>query len=208
MKKLLLLILVIVFASAYSNTVYPSTGNGSKSELLKSESPALPAAKRYSTKSGIVHYKAPMNTTQELYFDNYGSIELYISSIDLGIAKSKHIEIRRDGFIYSYTDGKKEGTKRPWIISDTDYSKADAATLARYKVKDLGTETIAGKSCKKYSAEFGRSPILTWVWNNVMVKSITKMGGKDFIIEAVKIEEIPVDAKMFEIPKAVNFIAQ
>ncbi|MBK7501065.1 MAG: hypothetical protein IPI19_18810 [Ignavibacteriales bacterium] len=102
-----------------------------------------------------------MGTKQELYFDDYGAKEVSITSIDLGIAKTKSIDIRIDGFSYTYEEGKTEGTKKAWYVpASTDYSKADPKTLQRYKVKDLGTEIIAGKDCKKFSAEFGGSPIV------------------------------------------------
>ncbi|OGU64189.1 MAG: hypothetical protein A2W30_06870 [Ignavibacteria bacterium RBG_16_36_9] len=146
-----------------------------------------------------------MKTNQELYFDGYGAKEAFITSIDLGVAKSKSIEIRKNGFSYNYEEGKTEGTKRAWYVSDMDYSKADPQTIERYKVKDLGTELIGGKECKKFSAEFGGSPIYTWSWKNIMIKSITKMGGNDFIIEATKIQDTAVDPKMFELPDGVTF---
>ena len=38
-----------------------------------------------------------------------------------------------------------------------------------------------------------------------MIKSITKMGGNDFVIEATKIQETSVDPKMFELPAGVTF---
>ena len=82
--------------------------------------------------------------------------------------KSKTIEIRKDGFSYTYEEGKTEGTKKAWYAAaSTDYSKADPKTLERYKVKDLGTETVAGKDCKKFSAEFGGAPMVSWTWNNI-----------------------------------------
>jgi len=146
-----------------------------------------------------------MDTKQELYFDDYGAKEVFITSIDFGIAKSKSIQIRKDGFSYSYEEGKTEGTKTAWYAENMDYSKTDPKTMERYKVKDLGTEIIDGKECKKFSAEFGSSPIVTWSWNNIMVKSITKMGGNDFVIEATKIQETSVDPKMFELPADVTF---
>ncbi len=72
-------------------------------------------------------------------------------------------------------------------------------------IKDLGTETIAGKDCKKFSAEFGGSPIVSWTWNNILIKSVTKMGGADFVIEATKIQDGSVDSKIFELPAGVTF---
>jgi len=205
MKKLLFFVLALTFIIACSKTEEKKAEGTDQQTVTTQEAPKPVVNHRYGIKSGFIKYTAPMGTEQELYFDDYGAREVFISSIDLGVAKSKTIEIRKDGFSYSYKDGEKEGTKRAWYTSDMDYSKADPKTLERYKVKDLGTETIDGKECKKFSAEFGKTPILTWSWNNIMVKSITQMGGNDFVIEATKIQDTSVDPKMFELPQGVTF---
>jgi hypothetical protein len=205
MKKLLFFILALSVLIACSKTEEKKVEGTDQQTVTTQETPAPETTHRYGIKSGVIFYDAPMGTKQELYFDEYGAKELFITSVDLGVAKTKSVQIRKEGFSYSYEEGKAEGTKAAWYTSDMDYSKADPQTLERYKVKDLGTETIAGKECKKFSAEVGSSPILTWSWNNIMIKSITKMGGNDFIIEATKIQETPVDSKMFELPDGVTF---
>lgn len=205
MKNLLFFILALMLIIACSKNEEKKVEGTDQQTVTTQEAPKPVVNQRYGIKSGFIQYTAPMGTNQELYFEDYGAKELFITSIDLGVAKSKTIEIRKDGFSYSYEEGKKEGTKRAWYTSDMDYSKADPKTLDRYKVKDLGTETIDGKECKKFSAEFGKTPILTWSWNNIMVKSVTQMGGKDFVIEAVKIQDTSVDPKMFELPQGVIF---
>ena len=205
MKKLLFFILALLFLIACSKTEEKKTESEDQETVTNQETTQPVINQRYGIKSGVIFYDAPMGTKQELYFDDYGAKELFITSVDLGVAKSKSIEIRKDGFSYSYEEGKTEGTKRAWYVSDMDYSKADPKTIERYKVKDLGTEVIGGKECKKFSAEFGGSPIYTWSWNNIMVKSITKMGGNDFVIEATKIQETSVDPNIFELPDGVTF---
>lgn len=204
MKNLFFIVLALSLLIGCSKTEENKVENTNQT-VTEQKSSAPLANHRYGIKSGLIHYIAPMNTNQQLYFDDYGAKELFITSVDLGIAKSKNIELRMNGYAYSYEEGKTEGQKRKWITNDMDYSKADVKTLERYKVKDLGTETIDGKECKKYSAEFGGAPIFTWSWNNIMVKTITKMNGNDFTIEAVKIQETSVDPKMFELPQGVTF---
>jgi len=205
MKKLLFFVVALTVLIACSKTEEKKVESADQETVTTQETQQPVVSRRYEIKSGIVFYDAPMGTKQELYFDDYGAKELFITSVDLGVAKSKNIEIRKDGFSYMYEEGKAEGQKRKWITNDMDYSKADPKTLERYKVKDLGTEVIGGKECKKFSAEFGSSPILTWSWNNIMVKSITKMSGNDFVIEATKIQDTSVDPKMFELPNGVTF---
>jgi len=205
MKKLLFFVVALAVLIACSKTEEKKVESADQETVTTQEAQQPVVSRRYEIKSGVVFYDAPMGTKQELYFDDYGAKELFITSVDLGVAKSKNIEIRKNGFSYMYEEGKAEGQKRKWITNDMDYSKADPKTLERYKVKDLGTEVIGGKECKKFSAEFGSSPILTWSWNNIMVKSITKMSGNDFVIEATKIQDTSVDPKMFELPNGVTF---
>ena len=206
MKKLLFTLFAITFIVACSKTEEQKPETTDQQTTTTQEAPKPVVSQRYGVKSGVIFYDAPMGTKQELYFDDYGAKEVSITSIDLGIAKTKSIEIRKDGFSYTYEEGKTEGTKKAWYVpASTDYSKADPKTLERYKVKDLGTETVAGKDCKKFSAEFGSSPIVSWTWNNILIKSVTKMGGADFVIEATKIQDGSVDSKIFELPAGVTF---
>ena len=206
MKKLLFTLFALVFIIACSKTEEQKPGNTEQQNVTKEETTKPVVSQRYGIKSGVIFYDAPMGAKQELYFDDYGAKEVSITSIDLGIAKTKTIEIRKDGFSYTYEEGKNEGTKKAWYVpANTDFSKADPKTLERYKVKDLGTETIAGKECKKFSAEFGSSPIVSWTWNNILIKSVTKMGQGEFVIEATKIQDGSVDSKLFELPAGVTF---
>ncbi|MBK7500313.1 MAG: hypothetical protein IPI19_14820 [Ignavibacteriales bacterium] len=206
MKKLLFAFFALTFTIACSKTEEQKPETTDQQTVTTQEAPKPVVSNRYGVKSGVIFYNAPMGTKQELYFDDYGAKEVSITSIDLGIAKTKSIDIRKDGFSYTYEEGKTEGTKKAWYApASTDYSKADPKTLERYKVKDLGTEIIAGKDCKKFSAEFGNSPIVSWTWNNILIKSVTKMGGTDFVIEATKIQDGSVDSKIFELPAGVTF---
>jgi hypothetical protein len=47
--------------------------------------------------------------------------------------------------------------------------------------------------------------MVSWTWNNILIKSATKMGGNDFVIEATKILDGSVDPKMFDLPAGVTF---
>ena len=206
MKKLLFVLFALAFIIACSKTEEQKPETTDQQTVTTQEAPKPVVSNRYGVKSGVIFYDAPMGTKQELYFDDYGAKEVSITSIDLGIAKTKSIDIRIDGFSYTYEEGKTEVTKKVWYApASTDYSKADPKTLERYKVKDLGTEIIAGKDCKKFSAEFGGAPMISWTWNNILIKSTTKMGGADFVIEATKIQDGSVDSKIFELPAGVTF---
>ncbi|QQS52166.1 MAG: hypothetical protein IPM71_05380 [Bacteroidota bacterium] len=163
------------------------------------------AKKRYEVKSGTIVYTAPMGVVQTLTWDNYGLMEVFVTELEMAGITSKDIQIRRDGYQYSFKAGETTGTKTKWYTNDMHFSKMDMEAMKKYKVKKLADETIAGRKCEKYSAEFGGSPMTTWVWGNIMMKTITKFGTGEMIIEATKIEEGPVAASIFEIPANITF---
>jgi hypothetical protein len=188
-------------------------GGGEQSGSLESDSTQTvtessdmaTTTKRYEVKSGTVVYKGPMGVVQTLYFENYGAMEVFTTELEMMGIKSKDTQIRRDGYQYSFKDGETTGSKTKWYTNDMHFSKMDVEAMTRYKVKKHGNETIAGKNCEKYTAEFGSSPITTWVWNNIMIKSITNMANTEMIIEAIKIEEGSVDPAIFEVPATITF---
>jgi len=179
--------------------------NESIDEIAEAAGMDTDAKKRYEIKSGTVVYTAPMGVVQTLYFDNYGAMEVFVTELEMAGITSKDIQIRRDGYQYAYKNGETTGTKTKWYTNDMHFSKMDVEAMKRYKVKKQGNENIAGKNCEKYTAEFGGSPMTTWVWGNIMIKTITKFGTGEMIIEATKIEEGPIDGSLFEIPANITF---
>jgi hypothetical protein len=160
---------------------------------------------RYGIKSGTVVYNAPMGMKQTLYFDDFGKREVMISEMAMAGMSFKDIEIRRDGFTYKYKEGEKTGTKIRWNIQNQNYENFDPELVKQFKLKDLGSEEIAGKKCKKYSMEVGSNPVYAWIWKGISVKTVTHMAGNEFVIEAIKIDEGSVPAGIFEIPTDVAF---
>ena len=92
-----------------------------------------------------------------------------------------------------------------WNVQDQNYDNLDPAIAKQYKLKDLGTEVLAGKKCKKFSVEVSGSPVYAWLWNGISVKTVTQMMGKEFVIEATKIDEGPVPQELFEVPADITF---
>jgi hypothetical protein len=203
MKKLLFFILALTVLIACSKTEEKKNESADQETVTTQETPQPGVNHRYGIKSGVIISDSPKGKT-ELYFDDYGVKKVTVTYVDSGIAKSKLIDIVKDGFSYVYSEGKKEGAKIPSYFKDQDFSKADSATWKLYKVKYLGTELIKDKECKKFSAEFGGSPFVRWTWNNILVKQISKVNEKDVVIEA-KILETSIDSKMFELPDDVTF---
>lgn len=63
---------------------------------------------------------------------------------------------------------------------------------------------IAGKSCKVISI---KEPVASkvWIWNGIPMKTVSKLGKQDFVMEIIEIEIGIVDANKFVIPKDVSF---
>lgn len=210
MKNTHYFLFAILLAFTACNGSSDQSGNSGTDSTLAASEPSADRAsaiqsKRYEIKSGTIVYNGPMGVVQTLYFDNYGAMEVFTTELEMAGITSKDVQIRRDGYQYSYKAGEPTGTKTKWYTNDMHFSKMDIDAMKRYKVKKLGNETIAGKKCEKYSAEFGGSPMTTWVWNNIMIKSITEFGNSEMIIEATKIEEGAVDGKLFEVPGNITF---
>ena len=97
MKKLLFFVVALTVLIACSKTEEKKVENADQETVTTQETQQPVVSRRYEIKSGVVFYDAPMGTKQELYFDDYGAKEVSITSIDLGMAKSKTIEIRKNG---------------------------------------------------------------------------------------------------------------
>jgi hypothetical protein len=207
MKQILFYLAGIIFmlVSGCKGNNQPASGSETTTDSEKAALTSAKPAQRYGIKSGMVVYKAPMEMKQTLYFDDYGQREVQISEMAVAGMSIKNIDIRKDGFTYQYKEGEKTGMKMKWNVQDQNYDKVDPEILKRFKLKDLGTEEMAGKKCKKFSMETGGSPVYAWIWNGISIKTITNMMGKEFVIEAIKIEEGPVPAAIFEIPADVTF---
>jgi hypothetical protein len=182
-------------ASSDEKNIAPETTANASSQTLQ----------RYGIKSGTIIYKAPMEMKQSLYFDDFGKREVLISEMSMTGMNFKDIEIHKDGFIYKYKAGEKTGTKLRWNIQDQNYDKLDPEMAKQFKLKDMGTDEMAGKKCKKFSMEVGGSPVYAWIWNGISVKTVTNMMGKEFVIEAIKIDEGPVPQELFEVPADITF---
>jgi hypothetical protein len=44
-----------------------------------------------------------------------------------------------------------------------------------------------------------------WIWEGIPMKTITKLGKEDFVMEITSIELVDVDASKFELPEGINF---
>ena len=166
--------------------------------------------KLYTVKSGIVTMEMDMmgqKVVQEIYFDDYGVKQATLS--DFGGRKSRNIVV--DGATVMVNDEEKTAMKMPMMgqRETVNFSNLDEKAIKKYKVKELGTETVAGKECKKYEVTLfmmGQPQKQTvWVYKGITLKSESKSDFGSMNQTAVKVEEnVEIPASMFVVPEGVK----
>ena len=166
--------------------------------------------KLYTVKSGIVTMEMDMmgqKVVQEIYFDDYGVKQATLS--DFGGRKSRNIVV--DGATVMVNDEEKTAMKMPMMgqRETVNFSNLDEKAIKKYKVKELGTETVAGKECKKYEVTLfmmGQPRKQTvWVYKGITLKSSSSSDFGDMTQTATKIQEdVEIPASMFTLPAGVK----
>ena len=108
-------------------------------------------------------------------------------------------------------DDEKTAMKMPMMGQRevVNFNNLDEATVKKFKVKELGKETVAGKECTKYSVTLfmmGQPQKQTvWVYKGITLKSSASTDFGDMGQTATKVEEnIQIDPSMFTIPAGVK----
>lgn len=166
--------------------------------------------KLYTVKSGIVTMEMDMmgqKIVQEIYFDDYGVKQATLSNF--GGRKSRNIVV--DGETVMVNDDEKTAMKMPMRgqRETVNFSNLDEKAIKKYKVKELGTETVAGKECKKYEVTLfmmGQPQKQTvWVYKGITLKSSSSSDFGDMTQTATKIQEdVEIPASMFTLPAGVK----
>lgn len=150
-----------------------------------------------------------------MFFDDYGKMSFTetVTKVSMkGVpAPAKQYSIKQGEFIYSWTDGKKTGTKMNLSaikdIKNMDLEKLGKEMLEEMNMKKGGNETFLGKTCQVIemnSDKLGKGKILTWK-NIPMLSDMTTMGMK-IRAEVTELEEnISIDAAKFMLPADVEF---
>ncbi|MBR2225135.1 MAG: hypothetical protein IJ893_03275 [Bacteroidales bacterium] len=158
---------------------------------------------RYGIKSGS--YKTEMDMmgqtiTNTTYFDDYGAKEV----TEMDMMGMQMTQISKDGVIYIVNKGDKSVQEMPGR-DQINYLNLTDEIIAKYKVKEIGNETVSGKECTIYTAEINQmgqtAKATVSVWNGFAMKSSIDMGGFAMNQKIVEINEGPVDAAKFEVPK-------
>ena len=169
--------------------------------------------KLYEVKSGKVTMEMDMmgqTMVQEIYFDDYCAKQATV----MNMQGQKMRQIAQDGSNIMIDDAAKTATKMPAMgmmggEQRINFSNLDEKTIKKYKVKELGTETIAGKECKKYSVTvfmMGQPQKQTvWVYKGITLKSSSSSDFGEMVQTATKLQEnVEIPASTFTVPEGVK----
>ena len=210
MKRIYIFATAFLLLAACSNSTKESKekSNNNQANEISQENKTSSAGRIFNVKSGYIKYNnqaAGMEMTREFWFDNYGTLQYEENYMVMMGQKTGGSALVRDGYRYTWSYNTTEGSKMKFYSAPyTEFEKVSKDDIERYKMKDLGFETIAGKKCRKVSVE---KPVetITWTWEGIPIKTVTKFGGKDIAMEAVTITEEDIPATRFDIPEGITF---
>lgn len=216
----------LLFAAAVSAIALAACGDdGAKSDApadkgdsaaavaTTSESSTASAARPFKVKSGIVESTIDLmgEQKQTIYFDDYGTKQAIVTSMEMMGQKSESITINADGWTITYDPAKKEGTKRKAAIGATTSAVPDLSTLSdatkeRYKLKEIENREIVGKDAEGYSMEAMGMPMKVWIWEGIPMRTeVTMSGDKAMVTEVKNLQvDVAVPADRFVVPADVK----
>ncbi len=211
MKRLRFFLMVAVAMVATSVNAQPG---GSKSNLLFANA-SIPADARCELKSGIIKYEAvtqgiKVETTS--YFDDYGKKQAAVAVVNQGLVQTETKTLQFEDTIYQINVGMKMGQKVVSPEKPINYLQLTPDVIEKYKIQELGTETVAGRQCTRYSeqtSQMGQTVnVEVWVWKGIALKTVMKLGDTEIVSQtATEIQENPtIDPEMFEIPEGVTMM--
>ena len=204
-KLLMILVALFAFVACGGSKTNDKESTKTEKEETEETSESTDISKVYKVKSGHVVYNTTMDMTIDTWFDDYGNKQYSESKMVIFGEESGTISYIIDGYKYDYSIGTKEGTKVPYYAAPTtDYKDVSKEDIEKYGIEKHGKETIAGKECDVVSI---KEPMASkvWIWEGIPMKTVTKLGKEDFVMEVTEIEITDVDAAKFELPKDVTF---
>ncbi|MEY1640136.1 hypothetical protein [Tenuifilum osseticum] len=211
----LLTIICLLVAVSYSNGQKCDNQSVAKSfdvnvVVFKTEKPLVQNQKKYfKIKCGYVKYSmltAGQELIREWWFDDYGNKQYEESYMIIGGEKSGDKTLIIDGFQYKWQFDATNGTKMKYYQAKTDYDNITEREIQRYGIKKHGFEEYLGKNCLKVSTEKPKS--ISWVWENIVLKSETEIAGQKVMMKATEINENQPAASLFKLPSGISFEMQ
>lgn len=160
------------------------------------------ASKKWGIKSGTITTVTEamgQKIETKCYFDDYGNLQSSKAN-SFGMEVST---ILRDGKSYMVNHSTKQVQEMP-VQKSVNFLDLTDKIVAKYKIKEAGTESVSGKDCVKYTMEVSNmgqtSKLTVSVWNGIPMKTVASAGGVDVTATVTEVTEEEVDASVFEIP--------
>lgn len=164
---------------------------------------AQDGVKKYGVKSGTVKAVSEVmgqKVEATSYFDDYGAKEVSMTKM----GGMDITTISRDGKSWLVNAAAKMVQEMP-VQEQVNFLNLTDEIVAKYKIKETGKETVAGKECTCYSLELSQmgqtAKLKVCVWKGYTMKSVTSSMGMEVNAKVTEFTEGPVNAALFEVPE-------
>ncbi len=147
-----------------------------------------------------------------VYIDDYGAKEAVEVSLDAELMQQHTRSIReKDGKTIVIDLDEKTASRKP-EYEPRNYRHLTPEDIERFKIKEVGTETVAGKPCKVFRMDLSEDEYdlmaTMYVWEGIVLAqelSSEMMHGLNSAEEVQSIElNVPIPPEKFEIPKGIK----
>ena len=170
--------------------------------------------KMYEVKSGIITMEMDMMgraVVQEIYFDDYGAKQATV--MEFQGKRMRSLEV--DGENLMIDDAENTAFKMPGMMmgggsnEKINFLDKSDKNIRRNKIKELGTETVLGRECTKYSVTvfmMGQAMKQTaWVYKGITLKSSMNTDFGEMVQKATNlVEDVEIPAATFEVPEGLE----
>lgn len=161
------------------------------------------ASKKFGIKSGsftMVSEVMGQKVESKNYFDDYGNLQVSVTSA-FGMELTT---ISRDGNTYMVNTAAKQVQEMP-AQESINYLDLTNDAIAKYKIKEVGSDTVAGKECVKYTMEVSQmgqtAHLAVSVWQGIPMRTVTSANGMEASVTVTEFTECEVDTTLFNVPK-------
>ena len=216
MKHLMLILgIAATFTACKNNTATNETAEPSSVVADVKEAVVGDGLKSGSYESETIMPGGMGTTTTKVVFDDYGkkSRTQLQTAISFGGKSMNNTSnsLMVDGFVYSWAEGTKTGSKikldeSRFDASNMDFSKMTEEMKKKMNFKEEGNETVNGKDCKVASFSNEQMQGKVWMWKQIPVKMEMSVVGKTVTSTLKKLEENPsLPVGTFDVPADVEF---
>jgi len=176
-----------------------------------------PVPKRYAIESGVIEYsfEGIQSGTETVYFDRWGMREArYAKGQVRQGGRTQKIDrlLLRDGdWVYNIDLDKKIGAQSPnpfrlppQVPGEQTSVEMNEEIMQKIGGVKTGSEKVAGKKCDIWEVQAMGSK--SWLWKWIPLKTQSLIPNMKVTMTATRVEERPVSADKFQIPKDVQIM--